>query len=471
MKFNNRGISSNDHLKSGATSIFLGLAMLAMIVTMVMVPFTVASGNSNIKVFIHQSTPTIENLVPVIQSKYGNGSGYCNGKGISVNGTSIYTCGGEANNSGHSNAYLAKWDENGHQVWNRSWGGSDDDQGNSVWSNATDVYMCGWTFRPGADSDIFLARYDANGNLRWAKTWDSTGTHAYSDYGYGVWSDGTAVYTCGSSAVSGPGWIGVLIKWYVNGTIAWTRQWVTANPDTSFYSICGYGGKVFVCGQVQSPTSSDYHGIITCWNSAGTNVWNKTMAFSSNDECNSLWTDGSVLFVAGDEHISGNQDANLLKLDTNGNSLWNATWGVANQDDYGFGVFAENSGSSYVICTCGENDSNSSSNHASSYRISVWSENTMIRQGILTTTYHNTEPHAMTGNSTDIFTVGEAGDEDASPTYGYLVVWNAVSLGFPQQQFPPSPPPIDGFPLLVMVAAIAFATMFSARMFMRKIRV
>jgi hypothetical protein len=104
--------------------------------------------------------------------------------------------------AGSGNAQLVKTDSSGSVVWERSFGGADDDWGNSVRQTFDGGYIItGGTMSSGAGGeDVWLIKTDASGDKVWDRTFGSTGDDAgnsvqqTSDGGYIVtgysWSYG-----------------------------------------------------------------------------------------------------------------------------------------------------------------------------------------------------------------------------------------------------------------------------------------
>jgi hypothetical protein len=62
------------------------------------------------------------------------------------------------------------------QEWNTTWGGSGNDYGYGVAVAGDDVYVSGSTDSYGAGSDdAILIKYDSNGTQLWNSTWGGTG--------------------------------------------------------------------------------------------------------------------------------------------------------------------------------------------------------------------------------------------------------------------------------------------------------
>ncbi|MHA1369359.1 MAG: hypothetical protein ACTSRA_06555, partial [Promethearchaeota archaeon] len=115
------------------------------------------------------------------------------------------------------------------QPWNRTWGGSYMDEGWSVWGDGTYLYTCGTTYSYGAGFfDLFLVKWDSDGNQVWNRTWGGSDW----DEGNSVWGDGSYLYTCGGTYSFGAGDSDlVLVKWDTDGNRVWNRTWGGSDLD------------------------------------------------------------------------------------------------------------------------------------------------------------------------------------------------------------------------------------------------
>lgn len=81
-----------------------------------------------------------------------------------------YVIAGSTRSSGNggSDAYLIKTDANGALQWQKTYGGTGDDQVNSINATADGGYVIsGWTRSYWSNMEIFLVKTDASGNLQW----------------------------------------------------------------------------------------------------------------------------------------------------------------------------------------------------------------------------------------------------------------------------------------------------------------
>ncbi|MHA1697547.1 MAG: hypothetical protein ACTSWN_01760, partial [Promethearchaeota archaeon] len=162
-------------------------------------------------------------------------------------------------------------------------------------------------------------KWDSDGNQVWNKTW---GGSSY-DYGYSVWGDGSYLYTCGSTT----GYIGsaralVLVKWDLDGNQIWYRIWF--GPDSGFVSLAkgesvwGDGNYIYTSGYMERYGAGNEDLLLVKWDTNGNQVWYRTCGGSDWDYGYSVWGDGSYLYTCGYTHSfgAGWNDLLLVKWDT-----------------------------------------------------------------------------------------------------------------------------------------------------------
>jgi hypothetical protein len=163
--------------------------------------------------------------------------------------------------AGGTDGFLARYSTDGTQAWLTQLGTSGPEE---VWGLAADAagnpYVVGYSggdfARPLAgDKDIVVARYDATGARTWA---DQLGTTT-NDKGAAIAIDGAgnlfaAGFTDGDIGTNLGGWDGVLVRYALDGTRVWTRQFGTTQDDgadifaeANLY-LAARGGAAYVSG-------------------------------------------------------------------------------------------------------------------------------------------------------------------------------------------------------------------------------
>nr|MDO8111440.1 hypothetical protein [Candidatus Sigynarchaeota archaeon] len=273
------------------------------------------------------------------------------GYGVWGDGTAIYTCGKTYSfGAGIEDMMLVKWDDAGNQVWNRTWGGNDSDSALSIWGYGSAIYTCGYTASYGAGgNDMVLVKWDSAGNQVWNRTWGGIG----SDAGSSIWGDDTSLYTCGSTHCWGAGSHDILlVKWDDAGNQVWNRTWGGTSEDYG-YSVWGNGTAIYTCGYTHSFGAGWTDMVIIKWDDAGNQVWNRTWGGISIEFGNSVWCESTAIHTCGTTNSFErpnevqNTDIMLVKWDAAGNQVWNRTWG-GNGNDEAYSVWGD--GTSLYTC-------------------------------------------------------------------------------------------------------------------------
>ncbi len=228
--------------------------------------------------------------------------------------------------------YAVKLDAMFNLQWSRYYGNwSDSEEGSSVIQTPDGGYlMCGGNGSNVVDYDVYLLKISSSGDSLWSKTHSRPGRN----YGWTVQNtdDGGYVIT-GQTEDSGNDNV-YLIKTDATGNIEWDKTFGGNGKDIGRDIKQTENNGYIIAG----PTENNVYMIRT--NSNGDTIWARTFdgygywAASSVE----LAEDGGFL-VAGSvlNNSNNSSDVYLLKVGSNGDSLWSRSYGGA-ADDYGYSI-------------------------------------------------------------------------------------------------------------------------------------
>jgi len=253
----------------------------------------------------------------------------------------------------NTDVYLIKTDENGNEVWSKTFGGRGRDWGHSVQQTSDGGYIIAGGTRsvPINDTDVYLIKTDENGNEVWSKTFGGRGC----DWSYSVQqtSDGGYIITgftkTGSFFADGDSDV-YLIKTDENGNEVWSKTFGGRDWDIALSVQQTSDGGYIITGCTKSFGAGDYDVYLIKTDENGNEVWSKTFGGRDRDRGTSVQqtSDGGYIIVGYTCSFgTGDSDVYLIKTDENGNLVWSRTFGGP-YDDYGYSV-QQTSDGGYII--------------------------------------------------------------------------------------------------------------------------
>ncbi|WP_420321042.1 hypothetical protein [Flagellimonas sp.] len=298
--------------------------------------------------------------------------------------------------------WLLKLDAEGNLMWNKTYGGSKDDRGQSVIQTTDGGYaIVGYAMSDDGDGsnnegfhDNWMLRLDASGNILWEKSFGFSGhDHSYdvvqtSDGGF-FFSGFLDVTSSGGDGNNGKGnyltrhGVGEFwgTKLDADGNLQWRRYFGGSNNDRSYGVVQADDGGFVLAGASESNDFdiTDPKGSYDFWvlkvSGTGDLLWQKSYGGTGIDKAYAIAKTADNGYVitgntfSTDTDISknnGESDVWLIKIDDNGNLVWEKSFGGTAFDaaqglnlttDGGF-VIAGNSKSADgdAIENMGEND-------------------------------------------------------------------------------------------------------------------
>ncbi|NJL67805.1 MAG: hypothetical protein HC894_15600 [Microcoleus sp. SM1_3_4] len=271
---------------------------------------------------------------------------------------SLYIVGRTNNNlpgisQGSTDAWVAKYDSNGNRIWVKQIGTAAWDEAKSVASDSDgNIYIAGSTKgnlggTNAGDADAWLAKYDSIGNQVWKQ---QIGTIAEDEaFGVAVTNNGyvylsghtqnklgdnfsgnihewtgefdimrEALYTNDKSKLGGI-YYGSADAWVaqfdaVTGVLKWKRQLGTSAYDSATGVATDIHSNAYITGRTRGQVADTYSGGDDAWvakyNVNGALQWVRQLGTVGDDVSNGIAVSGAGVYIGG--VTSGNVDGNNL---------------------------------------------------------------------------------------------------------------------------------------------------------------
>lgn len=245
--------------------------------------------------------------------------------GFLVTGESQSSDGHLTVNNGGPDMWLLKLDQHGELLWQRPYGGSGIDAGLAlIETQDGGIVSVGYTFSDDGDvgsgnqggSDYWIVKVSASGELLWERTMGGNSIEIATSL-YERESDGTLVVVGDASSANGDltETFGDYDAWVVtlsaNGIPGWSRSYGGSGADRP-RAILAQGDDLILAGSTSSTNGDvlNHNGNNDAWllkiDTNGEVLWSSAYGGSASDVCSGadIRTDGSLIFV-GSTNSSG----------------------------------------------------------------------------------------------------------------------------------------------------------------------
>ena len=230
--------------------------------------------------------------------------------------------------SGGSDMHIAKFDGSGNLLWDTVWGNLGNETGYGVLEDSSGNFIvAGQSESTGGAglADIAVVKFNSSGVFQWDRQWGGTG----NEYSYSIQLTSSGNYLIGGSSALGAGsQDAVMLEYDPSGNLIWNQTWGSAANEVAYDVLQTRNGDYYVAGF--TATSGNNDAAIVKYNKNREVVWEKVWGGTGTDYVNKIveTPDGNVLAVGYTaSYGSGGPDAVIMKFDTNGNLLWDRTWG------------------------------------------------------------------------------------------------------------------------------------------------
>ncbi|PNW45200.1 UNVERIFIED_CONTAM: hypothetical protein BEN50_12395 [Euhalothece sp. KZN 001] len=256
-------------------------------------------------------------------------------------------------NQGFSDPFIAKYDESGNRVWITQFGSSGrdfaqeivtDDAGNSYIAGFTDGNLGGAN---QGQKDVWLAKFDDNGNQVWLRQFgtveiEETESIALDSNGNLYLTGSTRGGLEGTNAGETDAWVA---SYDSNGNRRWIQQLGTPNPDISYDIAVDTNNDVYLTGSTRGTLEGSNQLSADAWlakfNSTGQQQWVRQLGDVINNDVGfgvSTHEDNQV-FITGETQGNlggvngGGRDIFIAEFDGDGNQQGLITQFGSGQDD------------------------------------------------------------------------------------------------------------------------------------------
>lgn len=232
--------------------------------------------------------------------------------------------------AGAYDVWLIKTDTSGDTVWTKTFGGGSRDQGFSVQQTTDGGYIiAGNTASYGAGAvDVWLIKTNASGDMIWDKTFGGS----ENDEGFSVQqtSDGGYIIA-GCTGYSMDTYYDVfVIKTDASGDSAWTRAFGGSDNDWGLNIQQTADGGYIIAGWTTTDEGIFNDVLLIKTDASGDSLWTKIFGDGNHDEGYSVQqtSDGGYIIAGGTaSYGAGYWDVWLIKTDTSGDMIWDKTFG------------------------------------------------------------------------------------------------------------------------------------------------
>jgi len=263
----------------------------------------------------------------------------------------IIVTGYTKNGDGNTDYYTIKYDQDGNEIWNKSYDGGNNDEAHGVTVDSNDnVIVTGYSDITG-DYDYYTIKYDKDGNEIWNKSYDDGNIDQAK--AVAVDSQDNIIVT-GDSHPSGPPSY-LTIKYDRNGTEIWNNTYHDCAVSEAFGVAVDSEDNVLVTGQSGFPTgywhTIKYHG------ANGTQIWLVTYGGGGDNEGHrvALDSEGNIIVTGISQPQNGMPpwDYHTIKYDPNPKEIWSKTYD-SGYDDWPMGVAVDSADNVIVTGYCSD---------------------------------------------------------------------------------------------------------------------
>ena len=241
--------------------------------------------------------------------------------------------------AGGQDFWFVKTNSEGKQLWNRTYGtGADEVAWGLIETSDKGFALAGHTTARG-NLDLWLVRTDSEGNMLWNVTYGGTDEDVVRDLVQA--DDGGFVLVGHTASYPSHGYTDVwMVKINSTGGVEWSRNYGGSRIDQAWEIIKTNDGGYAVAAFSNSWNLGEYDLWLIKLNASGIMEWSALYGGTGDDSPYSMvQTSDGRYAIAGftTSYGAGHRDFWLVRIDSQGEMLWNKTYGGTG-DDWAYGL-------------------------------------------------------------------------------------------------------------------------------------
>ncbi|MCB2221772.1 MAG: gliding motility-associated C-terminal domain-containing protein [Bacteroidetes bacterium] len=235
--------------------------------------------------------------------------------------------------NGNKDIFILKLDENGNIEWNKKVGGSQDDWAKRI-LETDDYFIIIGTVESWGDGmrDISITTIDKSGNLIWNKCYGGGNNENGQSV---IVTEDNNLLVVATSFTYGPSHTSVLMKIDFSGNLIWFKSYGGSITEYGRNIVSSGNDEYIIVGQTNSFGYGNWDCLIYKVNGNGIPLWSKTIGGSGADvSVNIIENIENNFLVSGNttSYGFGNKDIFLFEISELGNINWARTFGGNNYD-------------------------------------------------------------------------------------------------------------------------------------------
>jgi hypothetical protein len=238
----------------------------------------------------------------------------------------------------------------GQKSFKKTYGGDNYDRGISVRQTSDKGYaIVGYTRSFGAGKDdVYLIKTDARGSVQWSNTYGGKDP----DNGWAVLqtSDNGFIITGFTRSFGNGGYDVYVVKTDATGKKQWDKAFGGKGDDRSWDMDKTADKGFIIIGETNSSGAGERDALLLKIDGQGNQLWEKTYGGPKDDRCFSVrqTPDNGIIFTGITySYGAGDRDVYVVKTDFHGKVLWKKTFG-GNKSDVGHCVRLTSDGG-YIV--------------------------------------------------------------------------------------------------------------------------